>query len=141
MIIKRVIKLSLKDVPEFTKGLIKKLAPLKIDENTIFDIRLCIEETLTNAAKHGNKMNSDKNIFLKINATEKLIIIDIKDEGSGFDYKSIPLPTKKVNIEKLSGRGIFLIRNIMDSIEFLDNGSRIKMIKRLKPKGAKHENN
>ncbi len=100
----------------------------------IFDIRLCIEEALTNSVKHGNKMDATKNIFLKINSTDELLSIEIKDEGSGFDHKCIPLPTEKENIEKLSGRGIFLIRNIMDVIEFLDNGSTIKMVKYLKPK-------
>ena len=63
--------------------------------------------------------------------------IEIKDGGKGFDYVHLPSPIEKENLEKPSQRGIFLMQHMMDKVEFLDGGSRIKMLKLLsRGKGA-----
>ena len=95
----------------------------------IFDLRLCLEEALINAVKHGNKMDKNKSIFMKVVFKKNFLCFEIKDEGQGFDYDNIIIPTKKENLEMLSKRGVFLIKKFMDEVEFLDNGSRIKMVK------------
>ncbi|MEW6170867.1 MAG: ATP-binding protein [Candidatus Omnitrophota bacterium] len=132
MISEHKLNLSLKDIPQFTKNLVGELKPLDINKDILFDIRLVIEEALANAIKHGNKMDLTKNVFLKINASSKRIDIEIKDQGKGFDYKKLPLPTEKENLHKYSGRGVFLIRKLMTQVKFFDNGARIKMTKLLK---------
>lgn len=132
MISEHKLNLSLKDIPQYTKNLVGELKPLDINKDILFDIRLVIEEALANAIKHGNKMDRAKNVFLKINASSKRIDIEIKDQGKGFDYKKLPLPTEKENLHKHSGRGVFLIRKLMDQVKFFDNGARIKITKLLK---------
>ena len=49
----------------------------------------------------------------------------VKDEGSGFNYDSLPDPTNPENIEKPNGRGVFLMRNLADKVSFEDNGSKV----------------
>jgi serine/threonine-protein kinase RsbW len=132
MVIEHNLPLGLKEVPGLIQSVMRKLEPLKIDSDILFKIKLSLEEALVNAVKHGNKQNKDKRVLLKIRAYPEFLEAEIKDEGQGFDYTKIPLPTEEKNLERASGRGIFLIRRLMDKVEFLDQGSRIKFIKYLK---------
>ena len=134
------IKLSLEEVSTFTKGIIGKLQSSGIDADTLFDVRLCLEEALINAVKYGNKKDPSKHVFIRVDTQPDKIEIQIKDEGEGFDYERLPLPTEDKNLDKLSGRGVFLIRHLMNRVEYFDRGSRIKMIKYLRG-GANNENN
>lgn len=129
MIIKQKVNLSLRDIPKFVKNLLKQLGFSKVNKEIYFDIKLCLEESLINAVKHGNKMIKDKSIYLKIKKTIDYLDIEVQDQGSGFNYRDIPSPTDKKNLEKSHGRGIFLIKNLMDEVKFFDGGRRIKMIR------------
>lgn len=129
MIIERRLKLELKSIPEVVLQIFEKLHSSGITEDDLFDLRLCLEEALINAVKHGNKLQKNKEVYLKIKVSPQSIELEIKDAGSGFDYRNIPVPTDKENLEKTSGRGIFLIKELMDKVEFLDGGSRIRMVK------------
>ena len=62
------------------------------------------------------------------------LTIKVTDEGPGFDFKNIPNPTKADNLEKFSGRGVFLIKRLMDEVDFFAGGRGIKMVKYLKAK-------
>jgi len=96
-----------------------------INEEMIGNVMVCVTEAVTNAIEHGNKNDKNKNIYLNYKQTDNKLIFKIKDEGNGFDYKNIPDPTLPENIEKEDGRGIFLIKNLADELEFNDNGSEI----------------
>jgi len=132
MVFKRVLHLSLKDIPSVVKDIFRFVKPLKIAVDKVFDIRLSIEEALVNAVKHGNKSDNNKRVYLYLRAGTEVFTVEIRDDGKGFNYKKTPLPTTKGNLKKPSGRGIFLIRELMDEVEFFDGGSRIRMVKYLK---------
>ena len=119
-------------IKEVSLNILTYLKPYDIDPDTLFDIKLCIEEALRNAMVHGN--NSDKRLFVNVSYWVKgaYFNIEIKDEGSGFNHKLIPDPTTGNNIMKTSGRGVYLIKNLMDIVEFNKSGNEIKMVKRLK---------
>jgi len=91
-------------------------------------ILLAVVEGVNNAIVHGNKLNKDKLVVLEYNIDNKHAEFIIKDEGLGFDYSNVPDPTKPENIEKSHGRGIFLMNHLADDIEFIDNGSTVKLI-------------
>jgi serine/threonine-protein kinase RsbW len=95
-------------------------------------ILLAVVEGVNNAIVHGNKLNREKDVHIEYLVDEKQIEFIIKDEGKGFDYQSVPDPTKPENIEKSHGRGIFLMNHLADSIEFLDNGTKVKLVFYLK---------
>jgi serine/threonine-protein kinase RsbW len=134
MILEYSPNLSLDEIPLFTKDILEKLKACCVDQEFLFDVRLSLEEALINAVKHGNKMDRNKLVQVKIEAEADKVEIEIKDQGQGFDPEKVSVPTKGANLDKLSGRGVFLIKNFMDDVEFLDNGSRIRMVKYLKPK-------
>lgn len=84
-------------------------------------------EAANNAILHGNKLDESKNVNITFNVEPTYLTIVIKDQGKGFDYSNIPDPTAPENIEKINGRGIFLMSKLSDKIEFLDNGSTIQL--------------
>ncbi len=122
-------KLSLKNIPGLTKDILQKLEPFCSDKDCIFDIKLALEEALVNAVKYGNNCDNSKDVVVNLDVNDNSLTVEIKDQGRGFDFKNTAIPTDSKNLEKLSGRGIFLIKSIMDEVEFLDNGSRIRMVK------------
>ncbi|MBN2119735.1 MAG: ATP-binding protein [Candidatus Omnitrophica bacterium] len=116
-------------IPEFISSLAEKIKPLGISSEQFFNIRLSLEEALVNAIKYGNKMDPQLFVDVVVESQGDKLIIIVKDKGQGFDFDNVLDPTKVENLEKTSGRGIFLIKNLMDEVEFSDGGSQIKMVK------------
>ena len=84
-------------------------------------------EAANNAITHGNKLIETKKVELDFKIDDNTIILTVKDEGAGFDYKNIPDPTSPENLENMSGRGVFLMSKLSDKIDFENNGSIVKM--------------
>lgn len=95
----------------------------------INELSLAVIEAVGNAIRHGNKFDISKYVYIKITITKKIITVVVKDEGEGFDINQVDDPTKPENLLKTSGRGIYIMRNIMK--EFLvntgKNGTIVKM--------------
>lgn len=89
---------------------------------------LAVVEGVNNAIVHGNKLESDKDVILQYQITDKYIQFVITDNGPGFDYRNLPDPTKPENIEKTHGRGIFLMKHLADEVEFNDKGNEVKVV-------------
>jgi serine/threonine-protein kinase RsbW len=91
---------------------------------------IALDEAFVNAVKHGNKNDPNKLIRVGAELSPKEASFTIEDEGEGFDVKSIPDPCDPANLFKTSGRGVLLIYNIMDEVEYNAQGNRVKMVKR-----------
>ena len=91
-------------------------------------ILLAVVEGVNNAIVHGNKMVAEKNINIDYKVENNKIEIDITDSGKGFDFQSIPDPTKPENLEKTHGRGIFLMRQLADEMEYTEPGNHVKLV-------------
>ena len=128
-------------------------------DSSRLQIGMALNEALTNAMHHGNlEVPStlradddadyyflirqrqqqlpycDRRVRVQIETTPERIQIEVHDEGPGFDPEGVPDPTLPANLEKLSGRGLLLIRTFMDEVRYADKGSRIVMIKRREEK-------
>ncbi|NQT00097.1 MAG: ATP-binding protein, partial [Candidatus Omnitrophica bacterium] len=90
-----------------------------------------------NAIKHGNQCAVDKKVSINWDLTEEAVVITVEDQGPGFDYKNPPDPTTEENLIKGSGRGLFLIRNAMDRVDYNAQGNRVTMTKFLPKEEAK----
>ena len=129
MIMDETVGSQLNLVTGCVAGAVKKLEGLGLDEATLFNVKLCLHEAMVNAVNHGNKSNRDLAVRVVIKADDHEIIIQVTDQGEGFDFSLIPDPTTEENIGKFHGRGIFLIQSTMDSVRFLEGGRTISMAK------------
>lgn len=123
------INSDLKNILPTSLEIFQKLKSQNIKEDILFDVRLCLEESLVNAIKHGNKEDKKKKVFITVKLLPHTVEILVKDEGRGFDYSNLASPIEKENIRNTSGRGVFLIKKLMDTVDFLNGGTTIKMVK------------
>lgn len=91
------------------------------------NILISLTEAVTNAIVHGNCKEENKTVRVKSRKDRDCIAVRVTDEGTGFDFESIPDPTSPENICKCGGRGVFLMRQLSDKIRFYDNGSTVEM--------------
>ncbi len=98
-------------------------------DTDVFAIKLAVEEALVNAIKHGNQLDPDKKVRVGYAVTDDRFDITIADEGPGFDPADVPDPLDEINIERNCGRGVFLIRSFMTTVEYRNGGSTIVMSK------------
>jgi serine/threonine-protein kinase RsbW len=94
--------------------------------------RLCLDEGLINAIKHGNKEDKNKKVQISLFIAEKMWSIRIEDEGEGFPEQFLPDLDKKSYLELEHGRGILLMKSYMDEIWYYDKGKRVQLTKRKK---------
>ncbi len=95
-------------------------------------LNVVLTEAMVNAIKHANRADPDKDIVIRISASEQEITIRVYDSGSGFDLCSIPDPCFDSDRIDDRGRGIFIIRSLMDSVEYRKaNGGYVLEMKKL----------
>ena len=105
----------------------------QLPEDYYGNILVAVTEAVNNAIQHGNKSNPDKNIEVAFRKQDNKLKFTIKDEGDGFDFENIPDPTDPANIEKINGRGVFLMKNLADQVEFSENGKVVSLQFELEP--------
>lgn len=94
-------------------------------------IELALQEALANAVIHGAKEDPSKTVECLVSSDdERGILIVVRDPGTGFTPEAIPSCTMGENVYSNHGRGIFLINQLMDKVEFRKNGTEIHMVKR-----------
>lgn len=98
-----------------------------LDDDIYGNIMVAVTESVNNAIRHGNKSDKKKNVHLSLSLNDSLIRFVIKDEGIGFDYHNLPDPTSPENIDKPSGRGIFLMKHLSDEVIFKHEGSEVEL--------------
>jgi anti-sigma regulatory factor (Ser/Thr protein kinase) len=100
-------------------------------EEEVAGVELALQEALANAVRHGCKGDPTKLIrcLLTVDASGDVVIV-VRDPGVGFDPKTLPNPLQRENLLKPSGRGVFLINQLMDEVQFADSGREVLMRKR-----------
>jgi serine/threonine-protein kinase RsbW len=94
-------------------------------------IELSLQEALANAVIHGAKEDPSKTVECVVRSDEERgILIVVRDPGPGFAPETVPGCTVGENVYSNHGRGIFLINQLMDKVEFRKNGTEIHMVKR-----------
>jgi serine/threonine-protein kinase RsbW len=96
----------------------------------LFAIKLAMEEGLNNAIRHGNGLDPRKTVQLEYDVGPDRLVLEIADQGAGFDPDAVPDPTADENLEKPSGRGIMLMRAYMDEVRYSRDGRQVRMVKR-----------
>ena len=101
------------------------------------DVEIALREALANAIIHGNHENPGKHVHVRCRCEPSEISIAVKDEGRGFDVNKIVDPTAPENTRSVHGRGIFLMKALMDDVRFEEGGVVVQMRKRAGQTAAK----
>jgi serine/threonine-protein kinase RsbW len=116
-------------VEDICQRIVPELKAADFTKDDVFAIHLALEEALTNAVKHGNKMDPAKKVKLQYKITSDKVEISIKDEGNGFNPQEVPDPRTGENLYKFEGRGLLLIQSFMDQVNFNDSGNVLNMVR------------
>ena len=114
-------------VLEYLQERVAKLGLIQPDRSNLF---VALDEAFVNAVKHGNKNDPTKLLKITAELSPQEASFTVEDEGQGFDIHQIPDPCDPANLFRTSGRGVLLIYNIMDEVEYNAQGNRVKMVKR-----------
>lgn len=90
-------------------------------------LMLATMEATYNAVIHGNKLDPGKKVIVEIIKKEEWIEVYVEDQGKGFDFMRIPDPTAPENIENIHGRGIYLIKQLADEVNFYKGGRKVQI--------------
>jgi serine/threonine-protein kinase RsbW len=93
-------------------------------------VEIALREALANAIIHGNHEDRRKHVHVTCRCKPDEVSIAVKDEGEGFDTNNVPDPTAQENIGSVHGRGIYLIKALMDEVSFEEGGAVVHMKKR-----------
>ncbi|HWS53176.1 MAG TPA: ATP-binding protein [Pyrinomonadaceae bacterium] len=110
--------------------LIERVAALGVIKPDTSNLFIALDEAFVNAVKHGNRGDHRKLVRITADLSAKEARFTVEDEGEGFDLTEIPDPLDPANLFKTSGRGVLLIFNIMDEVEYNERGNRLTMVKR-----------
>lgn len=98
------------------------------EERLRLNFRVGLSEALANAMLYGNGRDPKKRVRVEARFSDCSVVVRVTDEGCGFDPRSIPDPTLPGNRRRTRGRGIYLIKKLMDHVEFNEQGNSITMV-------------
>jgi serine/threonine-protein kinase RsbW len=124
---------STAEVSGCVQGLIDALTPHGYAERALFGIRLALEEAIVNAVRHGNRNDPAKSVRIRYQLNDQQFLIEIHDEGPGFDPEAVPDPLAPENLERPGGRGVFLMRHYMTWVSYNERGNCVTMCHRRAP--------
>ncbi len=103
-----------------------------LSEDALHSVDMAVREAVANAVKHGNKLDSSKNVEITFNNLPKGLEITVRDFGEGFAVGDIPDPTNPENLLKANGRGILFMRSFMEEVAWFpraEGGMKVVMCK------------
>jgi len=127
----RRIPSRLENVAPFIQEALEAFKELALADRDVFSLKLCLEEALTNAIRHGSKLDPALSVAVEIELGPDKIVMSVRDQGDGFDEARLADPTRGARAGEPGGRGVFLIKKLMDEVEYFDGGRGVRMAKRL----------
>jgi serine/threonine-protein kinase RsbW len=124
-----VVKSRPSAVVEVCEQVLSKLEPYGFDQEDTFAVHLALEEAFLNAVKHGNKMDSSKEVKIECAVDFDKIEISLTDQGDGFEPCSVADPRYGEDLYKPGGRGLLLMNSYMDVVKFNETGNHLYMVR------------
>jgi len=111
-------------VESFVERIVKQY---KLNQDLYGNILITLTEAVNNAIIHGNCEDESKVVQIQLKKLNDCLAFRVTDEGCGFDLQEVPDPTAPENLMKVGGRGVFLMQQLSDSVEFHNNGRTVEM--------------
>lgn len=120
---------SVRESVTLLENLIEEIADKhQIDDDVFANMMTCLNEVIINAIVHGNKLDPAKKVIVNAEVDSKRATWTITDEGDGFDYVHLADPTAEENLEKLTGRGVFIVKHLADQCVFNAKGNEVELL-------------
>jgi serine/threonine-protein kinase RsbW len=117
-------------ISPFVEQLMRFIAGFRNSDGSELDIETALREALANAIVHGNQLDPSKSVYVACRCTtDGEVSITVQDEGPGFDADSVADPTTAENRLLTQGRGIYLMKTLMDEVRFEQRGTFVYMRK------------
>jgi len=121
---------STTEVGDVVQAVTEQMAFRGYPEADVFAVRLALEEAVVNAIKHGNQGDPSKEVCVRCKVGAERVMVEVEDQGNGFNPKKVPDPLALENLERSCGRGVFLMRHYMTWVRFNERGNRVTLCKR-----------
>jgi serine/threonine-protein kinase RsbW len=95
-----------------------------------FNLRTALAEALANAIIYGSQRDPGRLVRVDVVCGRGAVRIEVADDGAGFDPAGVPDPTTAENLEREAGRGLFVLRHLVDQVEFNERGNRVCLVLR-----------
>jgi serine/threonine-protein kinase RsbW len=117
-------------ISPFTEQLMRFILNFRMADGSEIDIEMALREALANAVIHGNGDDSRKSVYVTCRCyMDGEVSVTVRDEGKGFDSSTVLDPTVLENLMFTHGRGIYLMKTLMDEVSFEEGGSVVRMRK------------
>jgi len=103
------------EADEFLENMLRRHG---IPESLVMDLAIATTELINNAIVHGNRRDASKTVSLSVEISSAQVVIRVADQGQGFDPTRIPDPLAEENLLREVGRGVFIVRSLMDDVQF-----------------------
>ena len=102
--------------------------PAGLSLNQRENLAVAAAEALANAAVHGNRLRSDAAVHVEVRVrANDSAAIEVRDSGPGFDTAAVHDPTSPERVLVPGGRGVYLMRRLVDELEFMPPGNAVRL--------------
>jgi anti-sigma regulatory factor (Ser/Thr protein kinase) len=116
--------------------ILEAVAPAGLDEDRLTDLAVALAEALSNAAVHGHRLDPSRRVAVVVSVSPRCVVVEVSDSGGGFDAGRISDPTLPERQLAPSGRGIFLMRRLVDEVSYNAAGNTVRLTVRQPPNGG-----
>jgi len=110
-----------------TDATLAAMAVARYSKADQFAMDLAMEEAVVNALRHGNRADPAKAVTVFVRVDDEQVVVEVEDEGDGFDPKAVPDPRAWPNLERPGGRGLLLMRHYMSWVRHNERGNRVTL--------------
>jgi anti-sigma regulatory factor (Ser/Thr protein kinase) len=116
--------------------ILEAVAPAGLDEDRLTDLAVALAEALSNAAVHGHGLDAKRRVAILLAVSPGCVVVEVSDSGIGFDAHAVSDPTSPERQLAPGGRGIFLMRRLVDEVSYNASGNTVRLTVRQPPNGG-----
>lgn len=127
MVLKYKIRSTIENLRVIENAIDDLCMKFSINHDYYGNIMVSVLEAVNNAIVHGNDLNPKKKVHVVFDINNDVLEVTVADQGKGFDPATIEDPTSPENIERVNGRGVFIMTKLSDNIKFKESGTVVTM--------------
>jgi serine/threonine-protein kinase RsbW len=107
--------------------ILEAVAPAGLDDDRLTDLAVALAEALSNAAVHGHRLDPRRRVRVAVAVSRGCVVVEVSDSGGGFDARGVSDPTEPERQLAPGGRGIFLMRRLVDEVAYNRAGNTVRL--------------